>query len=897
MAENPLLPMGGIAQWRLAPPAQQVPLVDRVHLLERLERDPAMAATIVSAPAGFGKSLLLARWRDRQTLAGKASVWLSLDEADRNVPCFAQTMAFALQCAGIFGPDGEPPVGSDTLHAYSTRLARALSTRDCGRLTLFLDGFERIAGSPAADWIADLSMRLPGQIHWAIATRIAPLSTFSHLRVRGFLQVLSDEDLRFSPRETAALLSRRLGPVERKMIEERTEGWPVAVQALRQEMANGIAIEAALARFSGRRGLIADYIESEIVAPLPHDLGDFLLGVSILPEIDAASADLIRKRSDSRRLLASLEQLGSLVHERPHERWRLHPLIREHLEARFERLPETDIVAGRMAAANLLMARQDYVGAARNALLAGRHREAAELIDGVGAVRLWQRFGLGYMKKVMTMLPPDLVGEYPALRMGDVMTLLSEGRVDAGANLLGEIRANAEQEMDDKIRLGDFKAEIAGVEMMISLIHECISEEVVNRIGALPAADASTLSDELTMETVSLRIVAHQQWGELDEAERLIPFARQWNRRWGSNFNDFFLEIYHGWIVQARGEPKEAIVRYRSALAVLGDLDDPGLRSLAEAMIAEALYINGDFKGATEQVDTWLAHLDRSLAWYDYFAALYGTAASLRFRSEGLNAALAIVERMRVLALDRQATSLLRLIPPLKLSFLMRAGSWQTARLYAADEDIAEACRDIPDNPRRSSWRERDLLRGAMAEFYIVNGSLAEARTCIELMAQDAAAGGRAAAGLSARLLRVALIWRQGTHGHAVALLGEAVEEVVQSGQLGLLERHAHLLGRPLKALRPAKAMRTPAARRLLESLVADIARQEATRSSRLTPREHEVLTLVGTGDSNKRIARQLAISENTVKFHLKRIAVKVDAVGSSRGSLAHAARQRGIFS
>jgi LuxR family maltose regulon positive regulatory protein len=897
MAEDSLLPLGGISEWRLAPPAQQVPLVDRVHLLERLERDPAMAATIVSAPAGFGKSLLLARWRDRQTLAGKASVWLSLDEADRNVPCFAQTMAFALQCAGIFGPDGEPPVGSDTLDAYSTRLARALSTRDCGRLTLFLDGFERIAGSPAAGWIADLSMRLPGQIHWAIATRIAPLSTFSHLRVRGFLQVLSDEDLRFSPRETAALLARRLGPVERKMIEERTEGWPVAVQALRQEMANGIAIEAALARLSGRRGLIADYIESEIVAPLPHDLGDFLLGVSILPEIDAASADLIRKRSDSRRLLASLEQLGSLVHERPHERWRLHPLIREHMEARFEQQPETDIVARRMAAANLLVARQDYAGAARNALLAGRTREAVELIDGVGAVRLWQRFGLSYMKEVMTMLPPDLVGEYPALRVGDVMILLSEGRVSAGVNLLGQIRANAEQEMDDKIRLRDFKAEIAGVEVIISLIQDCISEEDVARIGALSAADASRLSDELNLETASLRVIAHLQWGDLDEAELLIPLARQWVRRWGSNFNDFFLEVYQGWVVQARGKPKEAIVHYRRALAVLGNLDDPGLPSLAEAMIAEALYISGDFKGATEQVDTWLAHLERSLAWYDYFVALYGTAASLRFRSEGLNAALAMVERMRLLALDRKAASLLRLIPPLKLSFLLRAGSWQTARLFAADEDMAEACRNIPDNLRRSSWRERDLLRSAMAEFYIVNGSLAEARTCIELMAEDAAAGGRAAAGLSARLLRVALIWRQGAHGQAVALLGEAVEEVVQSGQLGLPERHAYLLERPLKALRQAKAVRTAAARRLIESMVTDIARRKATRSSRLTPREHEVLTLVGAGDSNKRIARQLAISENTVKFHLKRISVKVDEVGSRRVSLVHAARHRGIFS
>jgi ATP/maltotriose-dependent transcriptional regulator MalT len=79
MSNRSILPIGGIDELRLAPPAQQIPLVERVHLIDRLERDPAMAATIVSAPAGFGKSLLLAGWRDRQTLGGQASVWLSLE--------------------------------------------------------------------------------------------------------------------------------------------------------------------------------------------------------------------------------------------------------------------------------------------------------------------------------------------------------------------------------------------------------------------------------------------------------------------------------------------------------------------------------------------------------------------------------------------------------------------------------------------------------------------------------------------------------------------------------------------------------------------------------------------------------------------------------------------------
>ena len=880
------LPEGGIADWRFRAPSPRVPLAERPLLLDRIMRDPSMLATMISAPAGFGKSMLLAAWEKRAAAGGRATFWLSLDEADQDPAGLARTLAAALNDDSL--------AETTSSKSLATRLGEALDRRNHDSVILFVDQYERIAGSTAAHWIADIAMRLGGRAHWAIATRIVSLGAFSSLRVQGFLQVFTDEDLRLPPRDTTALLARRLGKAERETIDERLQGWPVAVQALRQEMAAGDGVDAALARLGRRRGTISDYIESELLAPLSPDLVAFLLDVSILPEIDAATADLIRNRADSRRMIASLEALGSLLAERGQGRWRLHPLIREHLEARFERQPETDVAARRMAAAHLLIARQDYVGAVRNALLAGNPRDAVELIDAIGPVRLWTRFGLSYMQQVMTMLPADLVGEYPGMQMGDVMMLLSQGRIAPAANLLEGIRANVTQRVTDNERLRDLQAAIAGVEIMVSVIHDVLSETTLARLGAHSAVDASALSDELTMEMGSILIIAHQQWGELDEAERRLPFARQMVRRWGSSFNDYFLDLYEGWIIQARGRPAEAIAHYRRAFAII---DDAGLQSLGEAMIAEALYVSGDFKGAAEQVDTWLVPLERSLGWYDFFAAIYVTGALLRFRSEGINAGLAVVERMRILALDRQAVSLLRLIAPLKLLLLVRAGSLRTARLHVVEQELERLCAAIPDDPRQSAWRERDMLRGAMAEYHIATGNLAEARTCIERMAEDAAAAGRAAAGLTARLLRAGLVWRQGARGQAIVLLADAIEDIVTSGQTGLLMAQVQLLEPLLSALRQADITRMTAARRLLDRLAADAERRKATRSSRLTPREHEVLTLVGAGDSNKNIARRLEISENTVKFHLKRIALKVDAVGSSRVTLVHAARQREIFS
>lgn len=891
------LPAGGITDWRFARPAPHVPIAVRSDLLDRMTRDPAVVATFVVAPAGFGKTSLLATWYDRDAEAGRACIWLTLADADQDVAFLAATFASALRSAGVGGNDIGALAKAVTAGDFSIGLATALEMRGLGSITVFVDGYERIAGSTAAHWIADVALRLAGRVRWAIAARIVSLGAFSPLRVQGLLQVFTDDTLRLSARETGALLARRLSRAEREMIDEKLEGWPIAVQALRQALADGLGVEAALAQLIRGRSMMSDYIEIELLAPLSPDSAAFLLDVSILSEIDHATADLVRNRADSRRMIAALGVLGSLLRERGPGRWRLHPLLRQHLEALFEGQPETDVVARRMAAARLLIARQDYVGAVRNALLAGNPRDAVELIGTVGPVRLWTRFGLQYMRKVMAMLPADLVGDYPAMRMGDVILLVCQGRVAAAANLLADIRSEAAQRLTDKARLDELHAEMAGAEVLISLVHDCVSEATLSRLGAYSAATTNQLSDELAMELASLSVVAHQQWGELDEAERIIPFARQMVRRWESNFNSYFLDLYQGWIVQARGHPGEAIGHYRQALSFIGEFDDLGLRSLGEAMIAEALYASGDFKGAAEQVETWMTPLERSLAWYDFFAAIYVTAAMVRFRDEGINAGLAVVERMRILALDRQAASLLRLIAPLKLMLLTRAGSWRTARLHITEHTLDGLCDSIPDNPRHSSWRERDLLRGAMAEYHIGTGNLADARTCIERLAADAGNGGRAAAGLTARLLRAALIWRQGARGQAIALLGDAIEDVLATGQTGLLLTQAYLLEASLTALRQAKIVRTAAARRLLDTLATDAARRKAGRSGRLTPREYEVLTLVGAGDSNKTIARRLEISENTVKFHLKRIAVKADTVGSSRVSLVPAARRRGIFS
>ncbi len=262
-----------------------------------------------------------------------------------------------------------------------------------------------------------------------------------------------------------------------------------------------------------------------------------------------------------------------------------------------------------------------------------------------------------------------------------------------------------------------------------------------------------------------------------------MPLAQQLASRWASSLNDYFLNIYQGWIAAARGRPQDAITFYRHMPEIADAKGSQDLRCLGEVMVAEALLAIGDFKAAAAQIALWLVPLERSQAWFDFFAAAYVTAAYLSLRSDGLYAALAVLERMRILAVDRDAPSLLRLIPPLKLSLLLRAGTWKEARAWEAEQQIGIACHALPENPRASSWRERDLLLATMAEFYIRAKNLPEARACIQRLEDDALRHGRAGAVLTARSLRSSLIWGQGGRGQAIILLGEVLEEAVASGQ------------------------------------------------------------------------------------------------------------------
>lgn len=870
---------------RTAPPPHQQRGDEQNRAPGPLGIGDARPLTILLAPTGYGKTACLADCFHREAAEQQNIGWLALEREEADPDQLAASLCRAL--AGWPAPSCAP---SAQAILPRERLADMLDgTRmrvDGAVASIFLDDFDKIAGTAGARFVAELVGRYH-KVRWVVATRIVPLHDFARLRAHGLVLIVDGTALRLPRRGYSTILGRAITAQEEERIEQVVGGWPLALRALKSELDSGCSIADGLSRIGTADSLVGDYVVAELLPSLPSAAATVLSQASILGEFDAPMVDLLCERKDSHQLLSSLGRLGPLAVRGPTGAWRLHPLVRQHLEHCLDRQPDIDLAKIRMAAFELLAERGDYIRAIKNALKGGGARAAAALIGRVGIVRLWTELGFSEMLDIVRMLPPALGAEQPSLRFCEPLGLYDCGRTTSALRLLDTIRSDVFRDFrSDRNTTARFDIEWIAIRTIINLVREVIREEDLNRLP-IAAKDAdSSFADIMSFVNTLLWAVAHQQWGELDQADRMVSLAEQSAPPKSPEFNGYFFGIYRGWIASAQGEPSKAIDGYRRMWNA-DQVDD--LRCLGEVMVAEALYMQGDFAAASDQIDSWLLPLEQSQAWFDFLSAGYVTAAFLSLRNKGLPAGLAIVERMQIVARDRQAPALARLVPALKLSLLMRAGAIKTARSYEAEHQLGAACRALPQELRGSSWRERDLLRATLAEFYIHSARTKEARQCIQLLLEDAEATGRPPARLTALLLRSALIWRHGNRGSAIALLARVIEEAVVGDQRGLVWDREHLIVDMLEQMRRERPDLTPGARLLAETIIAYSKTSAKSGPNPLSPRERQVLTFVEAGNTNKQIARHLKISENTVKFHIKRIAVKLDRVGRGRASLASA--------
>jgi LuxR family transcriptional regulator, maltose regulon positive regulatory protein len=402
-------------------PADWVP---RPQLLERLQQDRQCPLTLVSAPAGFGKSTLLSAWLES---CDWPSAWLSLDNRDNALPAFLSYTLAAIQTLyPEFGHDTQAlfnAAGVPSLPVIVSRFSNELDDLDEPFL-LVLDDYHVIHNPAIHDLLTELLIHPPRALHLVLAARHEPALPINTLRARAAVSEIRSRDLRFSLEETLAFLRRTLDPEidesRAALLNEKTEGWVAglrlaALSLLRQ------SDEIKLANLGPRDVYLMDYFAGEVLAQQPAALQEFLIKTSILDRLNGALCEAVAQQSDlpasGETYLAWLEELNLFVVSLDDQRewFRNHHLFRELLQHQLEHRYSRDEIAALHRRASQWFAAHDLLEeAVQHALLADDAPSAAQVVAQHRHVLMnqddWRR-----LESLLQVLPPAVVEAQPEL--------------------------------------------------------------------------------------------------------------------------------------------------------------------------------------------------------------------------------------------------------------------------------------------------------------------------------------------------------------------------------------------------------------------------------------------------------------------------------------------------
>src|SRR4051794_14653695 len=296
-----------------ATPDQREALVVRPRLVERFVAASHAPLAVIAAPAGYGKTTLLADWARAD---GRPFAWVALEEADNDPALLAATVAHALGEAGRSLEESPPFV-------------------------LVLDDAHVLHSAESREWLGNLLQLVPPGSQLALASRTEPALPTGRLRAHRALVEVHARDLAMQPAEALQLLRLagvELPPADVETLVARTEGWPAALYLAAVSLRDDP--ESTAAGFGGDDVAVAEYVRDEVLARVEPDVRRFLMRASILDRLSGPVCDSVLGRGDSARVLAEVARSVLLLQplDRARRSYRMHPLLRQMLAAELRQL-------------------------------------------------------------------------------------------------------------------------------------------------------------------------------------------------------------------------------------------------------------------------------------------------------------------------------------------------------------------------------------------------------------------------------------------------------------------------------------------------------------------------------------------------------------------------------
>jgi LuxR family maltose regulon positive regulatory protein len=847
----------------------------------------AFPVTLLVAPAGYGKSTLMAQWHGILVERGVACAWLSLDEDDDDKVRFMRHLIAALQqpypelgataARNLDFPGGAKPL----LEALAADLATLRH-----RLVLFLDDLHFVQDPDVlgiVDWLANYAPRSVQQIIGSRQTRHLRLSA---LRVRGQLFELDLRQLRFDAQEASQFFRKRLGrdlptrDLERLLI--RTEGWPAALELVGLAIATRENPAGFIEDFTGTDCTLVDYLGEVVLSRMDERTRSLVLRLSMFDRISAPLAQAVGDIDDAAQLLESLRESNLFLIPLDHTgSWvRFHHLVGEFFRERSLRTAPAQARECLRRGAHWLRA-NGYLEEAVNCMIRAEDWEhatrwVADSVEDLVFRRGYHQTILRWMKA----LPEALVDRFPVIRIQYAFSLSFYPRhqeYEAQIYRLQQLLKNLEsQPQRDAPTIDELRC---AVELLIAMSTGLRDEGT--RGGELAAAWlAGWPQASLQRKGVMGNVLAFglKTTGEIGRGLEVVAQTRRWLEQgegyyalaWTA-YLDALLNLKQGGYLEARLACIDGLELIERELK-----GHPAQAGLLHAVLGAVAYEFDEIAQAIEHTEQAMGPVSES-GHADAVILAYLTQARLQRLRSDEPSALAILKEGQALGERRGLKRVTLSLAAEECAQLVRAGRREEGRLVAARFGFGEF-------PSRGTEREltSDKAVRAASRYRL------EESPDLVIQVLDTAIEKSEQRGLAHRSVELLLLRAQ-AHKHGGNWAG-AFGDLHRALMIGAPRRYLRVFldeGRELGALVERLDLETlrgseavPLARRLLESMrVRGGGEQQPCTAigQQLTKREASILKRLESGLSNKEIAEAIFVSEGTLKWHLHNVYSKLD--------------------
>lgn len=900
-------------------------LISRPHLIERLEKGAECALTLISAPAGYGKTTLLAEWintRQKEKSSCPWPVcWLSLDAGDNDPTRFLIYLMAALE-------NVHPGVGADVLSLLQssqsiqpqTPLSLLINNlQDLPQhVSLVLDDYQFIHNPTIHDGIVFLLEHMPDTVHVVIATRSDPPLPIARLRSQNQVNELRANELRFTADETAEFLNRifhlSLTSEQISILENRTEGWIAGLQMAALSMQGRLDIPHFIEAFSGSHRFIMDYLTEEALNRQSTEIQQFLLKTSILERLSEPLCDFVlnsqshkemqdsfsiddhsQPQHKSQNLLQELEISNLFIIPLDDDRiwYRYHHLFSELLRTRLE-LTFPELIPELHIRASTWFEKNEWMEESITHSLAARDWDNASRLI---IQNIYPYLENGQMTTIMKWIedfPQEVIFSYPKLCVLVAEMYAQAGKIDQIDPLLDRAEETVSHYINP-VESAEANQELKLTRKDVTYIHSMAA--ILRGLKSVCSGDPnraltftqSALTDFPEMESRDLAVLfwvegwASRSLGDPNQAIALLTKANEYAFESGANLRDISTDL----AISTRlvGKLPQAIEILTHSLQVAAErgIQNQGNLSRDESFLSFIYF-------EQNQLDLAFTHANRAIAYtqwwpsHNIIATAYTSLAQILLAWDDPDGSLSAIQKADQERKNRLMTPFVHsLVEVTKAHIWLARGEWDQLDQWSIDlTTLLNSRSEAGEKINEYSEMQLTMLVRVWIAKTKIDKKIERYKDCYQLLVRlehSSTAAGRINSLVEILFLKDCILFLQGRIQEAINDLDKCLSIAEPGGYMRIFldsgEPGHALLGAYLQNSHP---IHKSYALKIFDSFSGLTKNRNLPPGfpESITSRELEVLQLLADGYSNRQIAEKLVLAEGTVKFHVHNLLFKL---------------------